>query len=113
MALKIEVDLVAIPSETGLPASIKLSQTLASTIATGEAAEITYTVLGAGKVVFEGGGTTFKVAGVHIPNSPLPREDTVGLVWIGGTPSPAEVAIDQEIVGVENTRHDAVVIAVQ
>ena len=114
MALKIDADLIAVPSVTGLPATLKLRQTLKSNIPNGEAAQIVYTVQGDGKVVFEGGGTTFEVAGILVPNSPLTREDTVGLVWVGETAaSPAEVVIDQEIMGVENTRHDSVVIAVQ
>ncbi len=114
MALKIDADLIAVPSVTGLPATLKLRQTLKSNIPNGEAAQIVYTVQGDGKVVFEGGGTTFEVAGILVPNSPLTREDTVGLVWVGETAaSPAEVVIDQEITGVENTRHDSVVIAVQ
>ena len=113
MALKITADLIAVPSATGLPATLKLRQTLKSNLSTGEAARIVYTVQGEGKIVFEGGGTTFVVAGVLVPNSPLTREDTVGLVWVGAAASPAEVVIDQVITGVENTRHDSVVIAVQ
>ena len=113
MALKITADLIAVPSATGLPATLKLRQTIKSNISTGEAARIVYTVQGEGKIVFEGGSTTFEVAGVLVPNSPLTREDTVGLVWAGAAASPAEVVIDQEIMGVENTRHDSVVIAVQ
>jgi hypothetical protein len=113
MAIKIDIALTAVPSVTGLPASIKLRQTIESNFPGGEAARVTYTIDGGGKVVFQGGGTTFEVAGVHVGNTPLQREDEVGLVWVGGTPSPAQIVINQEIVGVENTRRDSVVISIQ
>ncbi|HEX9945858.1 MAG TPA: hypothetical protein VGG03_27945 [Thermoanaerobaculia bacterium] len=112
MGLQIDIGLIATPSVTGLPARIKLRQTISSNFPGGEAARITYTIQGAGKVVFEGGGTTFQVAGVHVPENILQREDTVGLVWVG-TPSPTQVVIRQEIVGIEDACHDGVVISVQ
>jgi len=112
MGLKIDIGLIATPSVTGLPARINLRQTISSNFPGGEAVSITYTVEGAGKVVFEGGGTTFQVAGVHVPENSLQREDTVGLVWIG-SPSPAQIPIRQEIVGIEDACHDGVLIAVQ
>jgi hypothetical protein len=113
MGLKIEVALIAIPSVTGLPAKIKLRQTLSSNFPGGEAAQITYTVQGGGKVVFDGGGTTFQVPGVHVPESPLPREDEVGLIWVGGPPGQAQILIQQKIVGIEDSCDDSVVISVQ
>lgn len=113
MAIKIDSPLTAVPSVTGLPAQIRLRQTIESNFPGGEAARVTYAIDGGGKVVFSGGGTTFEVAGVLVPESPLPREDEVGLVWVGGTPSPAQVVINQEIAGVENTRRDSVVISIQ
>lgn len=113
MAIKIDATLTAVPSVTGLPASVKLRQTIESNFPGGEAVRITYTIDGGGKVVFQGGSTTFQVAGVFVPASPLPREDEVGLVWVGGTPSPIQIVINQEIAGVENTRDDSVVISIQ
>lgn len=113
MAIDIKIDLIAIPSVTGLPARISLRQALVSNFpGGGEAVQVTYTIDGGGRVVFEGGGTTFQVAGVHIPNTQLQREDTVGLVWTG-VPGPAQVVIHQSIRGMENTVRDGVVISVQ
>lgn len=113
MGLKIDIGLIAVPSATGLPAEIKLRQTIESNFPGGEAVQIAYTIQGGGKVVFDGGGTTFQVAGIFVPNSPLPREDEVGLVWVGGPPGKAQVLIQQKIVGIEDSCDDSVVIAVQ
>ncbi len=113
MAIDIKIDLTAIPSVTGLPARINLGQTIESNFPGGEAAQITYTIDGGGRVVFEGGGTTFQVAGVHVPQALLQRQDTVGLVWIGGSPTNAQAVIHQSIQGVENTCRDSVVISIQ
>ncbi|HWM89659.1 MAG TPA: hypothetical protein VN493_02715 [Thermoanaerobaculia bacterium] len=112
MGLKIVSPLIANPSNTGLPGRITLRQTIQSNFPGGEAAQITYTVQGGGKVLFEGGGTTFNVAGVHVPESPLQREDSMGLVWIGGAPESAQIPIQQDIVGIEDSCHDSVVITI-
>lgn len=114
MGLKIDpnASLRAAPSVTGLPARIVLSQTISSNFPGGEAVGITYTLQAQGRVVFEGGGTTFQVAGVLVPEGSLARTDTVGLVW-AAAPSPMQITIQQQIVGIEDTCQDGVVIAVQ
>lgn len=111
MGIQIVSVLVATPSVTGLPAIIRLRQTLMSNFPGGEAVGITYTIDGGGQIAFEGGHSTFQVAGVHIPETQLAREDMMGLVRIGGT-GPAQALIRQQIESIDGPTNDSVVVAI-
>jgi hypothetical protein len=116
MGIDITVTLCALPNATPLPARLRLSQTLRSDLPGGESATVTYTIDGGGRVLFEqpDGGTTDTVVlnGVAIPQSELPRVDTVDLVEAGSGAMPRQIDIRQTVQGEENTVHDRVTIAI-
>lgn len=116
MGIDITATLTALPNTTPLPARSRLNQTLRSDLPGGEAATVTYTIDGGGRIVFEqpGGGTTDTIVltGIAIPQGELPRVDVVDLVAAGSGPMPRQVDIRQTVQGEENTVHDRVTIAI-
>ena len=114
MAIWIDEELTASPTEVGLPSGpIDLTQTLHSDLG-GEPAKITYSLGLAHNISFQTAGGPAKQiqVNVNIPGSETSRTDTVQLVEIGGGTGIAQVRIKQ-LIEAENKANDSVVLAIQ
>jgi hypothetical protein len=114
MAILIDEELAASPTEVGLPSGpIDLQQTLHSDLG-GESAKFTYSLALSHNVAFQTAGGPAKQIHitVDIPGTETERTDTVELVEVEGGTSLAEVTIKQ-LIQAENTVHDSVTLDIE
>ena len=114
MAIVIDEELTASPTEVGLPSEpIELRQTLHSDLG-GESAMITYSLSKSHNIAFQTADGPAKQIEVsaEIPGNATERTDTVELVEIGGGTGLAQVMIKQ-LIAAENDVHDSVTLAIE
>ena len=114
MAIWIDEELTASPTEVGLPSGpIVLTQTLHSDLG-GEPAKITYTLSLSHNVSFQTPGGPAKQIQIEatIPGVETSRSDTVELVETGGGTGIAQVRIKQ-LIAATNDSNDSVILAIE
>jgi hypothetical protein len=114
MAIVIDENLTASPTNTRLPSGpITLRQTLHSDLGN-ETVSVTYTLDGRHNVCFQtakGQVKEIRINGLKIPGAAIERSDTVALVEVGGGTEMGQIIIRQTIRG-ENTARDSVMLTV-